>query len=75
MTRVNFLECLQQFWTTRRVDVALRKLMSDVSVHDIVAGVGDTNIIGNLLFFGLSYADHLSTLNLQSLDVFSLTLL
>ena len=47
MTRVNYIESLHQFFTEKRVDIALRLLSSDHSVQDVIAGARNVNIHGN----------------------------
>ena len=46
MTKINMVECLQKFWTTKRVDIALARLQVDKVARDIVSGVQETNVIG-----------------------------
>jgi len=46
MTQINMVECLQKFWTAKRVDIALARLQVDKVARDIVIGVQETNVIG-----------------------------
>ena len=50
MTRVNFLDYLKAIWTRQRIEVAVKMLRKDQTVQNFVAGVEDTNVIGNKLF-------------------------
>jgi len=58
MTGIDMVDCLQKFWTTRRVDIALAKLLADKVARQLVSGTQETNVLGGKLFFiimSLSY--------------------
>ena len=51
MTGIDMIDCLQKFWTARRVDIALAKLLADKVARHLVSGAQETNVLGWKLFF------------------------
>jgi len=46
MTGIDMVDCLLKFWTAKRVDIALVRLLADKVAREIVSGAQDTNVLG-----------------------------
>ena len=46
MTGVDIVDCIEKFWTAKRVDIALGRLLTDKVARDFVIAAQETNVLG-----------------------------